>query len=114
MDATFLFGGLVRLQVLHHAAREPIYGLAVIQQLERLGYRLSPGTLYPVLHDLERRGLLVSEQMRSGRARRRVYRATQAGLHALTIETQRLRTVLAELSDAKPAPAAPARPRSRN
>jgi len=106
MDETFLFGGLIRLHVLRHAAREPIYGLAMIQELVRRGYRLSAGTLYPVLHGMEERGLLVSEQVRVGRVRRRLYRATPAGQTALAAARQRARELLAELSEDEAAPTA--------
>jgi PadR family transcriptional regulator PadR len=79
MDDRFLLAGLIRLHVLHHAVHEPVYGLAMIEELGRHGYKLSPGTLYPILHGLEERGLLVSKQERHGRSRRRVYTATRAG-----------------------------------
>lgn len=35
-----------------------MYGLALIAELRRHGYELSPGTLYPVLHQLEGAGYL--------------------------------------------------------
>ena len=50
------FAGFVRLHVLYHAAQEPICGVEVVAELARHGYRLSPGTVYPVLHELERAG----------------------------------------------------------
>ena len=53
MDDRYLYGGLVRLHLLYHAVKEPIYGLAMIEELGRHGYKLSAGTLYPILHDLE-------------------------------------------------------------
>jgi PadR family transcriptional regulator, regulatory protein PadR len=56
MDDRFLYAGLIRLHLLHHAAQEPIYGLAMIEELGRHGYRLSAGTLYPILHGLEAKG----------------------------------------------------------
>jgi len=37
------------------ADEEPIYGLAMIEELRRHGYEPSPGTLYPILHSLEAR-----------------------------------------------------------
>ena len=52
------FGGFVRLHVLYHAAREPICGVEMIEELARHGYRLSPGTLYPILHNLQASGYL--------------------------------------------------------
>ncbi len=47
------FLGFIKVHVLHHAAHEPIYGVAMIAELARHGYELSPGTLYPLLHSLE-------------------------------------------------------------
>ena len=43
--------------MLHHAAEEPIFGLGMIEELARHGYRISPGSLYPLLHGLEKKGL---------------------------------------------------------
>ena len=53
-----VFGGFVRMHILHHAAEAPICGVDIIAELARHGYRLSPGTLYPVLHELEKTGCL--------------------------------------------------------
>ena len=52
------FLGFIKIHILHHAAEEPVYGLALIVELRRHGYELSPGTLYPVLHQLEKSGYL--------------------------------------------------------
>ena len=77
-----LFSGLIRLHVLHHACEEPIFGLGMIEELARHGYRLSPGTLYPVLDGLEKKGLLRSSRRLVDGRFRRVYRATPAGRKA--------------------------------
>jgi PadR family transcriptional regulator, regulatory protein PadR len=37
--------GFIRIHVLHHASKEPIYGLWLIEELGHHGYKLSPGTL---------------------------------------------------------------------
>ena len=66
-----LYAGLIRLHVLHHAVREPVYWLAMIEELGRHGYKLSAGTLYPILHGLEERGYLTSTEERSGSVARR-------------------------------------------
>lgn len=47
------FLGFVKIHILHHAEQEPVYGLALIEELRRHGYTLSPGTLYPILHQLD-------------------------------------------------------------
>jgi DNA-binding PadR family transcriptional regulator len=54
----------------------------MIYELARHGYRLSAGTLYPMLHALERQGYLKSRKERSGRTFRRLYRATALGHEA--------------------------------
>jgi hypothetical protein len=38
------FLGFVRAHVLHHAAKDRIYGLEMIEELGEHGYRMSPGT----------------------------------------------------------------------
>ncbi|WP_258096220.1 PadR family transcriptional regulator, partial [Klebsiella pneumoniae] len=45
-----LYGGLIRLHILHHAAEEPVFGLGIIEELRRHGYEMSAGTVYPMLH----------------------------------------------------------------
>lgn len=74
-----LLKGLIRLHILHHACQEEFYGQWMIYELARHGYRLSAGTLYPMLHALERQGYLKSRKERSGRTFRRLYKATPLG-----------------------------------
>jgi DNA-binding PadR family transcriptional regulator len=78
-----LFTGLIRIHVLVHASHEPIFGLAMMEELEQHGYRIGPGTLYPLLHGMERGGLLKSALRNVTGRRRRVYRITAAGKKAL-------------------------------
>ena len=59
-----LYSGLIRLHVLHHAVEEPIFGLGMIEELSRHGYRISAGSLYPLLHGLEKKGYLRSTEAR--------------------------------------------------
>ncbi len=77
-----LFDGLIRIHVLLHAMHEPIFGLAMMKELEHHGYRIGPGTLYPLLHGLERAGLLRSAFDRVQGRRRRLYKITPAGKRA--------------------------------
>lgn len=67
---------------MHHACEGEIDGTALIEELARHGHRLSPGTVYPMLHRLEDAGLLSSRSVVVGGRRRRVYRATPAGRKA--------------------------------
>ncbi len=50
---------------------------------EGLEVKMSPGTLYPLLHRMEREGLLESFEEPRGARRRRVYRVTRLGLERL-------------------------------
>jgi DNA-binding PadR family transcriptional regulator len=53
-----LYSKLIRLHILHHACHEPIFDVGMIEELGRRGYSLSPGTLYQIMHYLEKKGLL--------------------------------------------------------
>jgi DNA-binding PadR family transcriptional regulator len=111
MDDKDLYSGLIRLHVLHHACQEPIFGAGIIEELSRHGYRLSPGTLYPLLHGLEEKGYLSSSEESSGRQPRRVYRATQKGRKALSGAKEKVRELFAELlEDEQPESGLPRRP----
>ena len=91
------FGGFVRLHILHHAAKQSVFGLAMIEELGRHGYKLSAGTLYPILHGLEEKGYLRSREEQAGRSVRRLYRATPAGKRALASAKEKVRELFGEL-----------------
>lgn len=92
-----LYSGLIRLHVLHHAVKEPIFGLGMIEELARHGYRISPGSLYPLLHGLEMKGYLHSSEKRDGKSLRKVYRATPLGRRALAAAKTKVRELFREL-----------------
>ncbi|HVP00321.1 MAG TPA: PadR family transcriptional regulator [Bryobacteraceae bacterium] len=92
-----LYSGLIRLHVLHHAAEAPIFGLGMIEELSRHGYRISPGTLYPLLQRLEKKGYLRSREQANGKSRRRVYRATPLGKKVLAAAKGKVRELFHEL-----------------
>ena len=78
-----LYGGLIRLHILHHASKGPVFGLWFIEELARHGYKLSPGTLYPLLHALERKGYSAINKRTLGKSSSRMYRATPLGRKVL-------------------------------
>jgi PadR family transcriptional regulator PadR len=96
-----LYSGLIRLHVLHHAVEEPIFGLGMIEELARHGYRISPGSLYPLLHSLEKKGYLRAIEQRNGKSLRRVYRATPVGRKALRSAKSKVRELFRELIEGK-------------
>jgi DNA-binding PadR family transcriptional regulator len=99
--------GFWKIHILHHAEEQGVYGQWMLEELHHHGYRLSPGTLYPLLARMARRGWLrATEPKRSRDAR--VYRITPAGAEVL----KRLRTSLAELQhEVGPRPASRGRGR---
>jgi DNA-binding PadR family transcriptional regulator len=78
-----LFRGFVPFHILHHAGREQVFGQALKRELERHGHLLSFGTLYPMLHRLERAGLLRSAKSNVGGRLRKYYRLTGPGRQVL-------------------------------
>jgi PadR family transcriptional regulator PadR len=101
LDDRDLYSGLIRLHVLHHAVEEPVFGLGMVEELGRHGYRISPGTLYPVLHGLEKKGYLQSTEIRNGKSLRKVYRATPLGRKALNAAKSKVRELFHELIEGR-------------
>lgn len=97
MDDKDLYSGLIRLHILYHANQEPIFGLGIIEELERHGYKLSAGTLYPMLHAMERKGYLSSRKEHAGKHVRRVYTITPYGEAALKDAKEKVRELFGEL-----------------
>src|SRR5438270_13828219 len=91
-----LLTGFIRLHVLHRAAEQEIYGHWMMNELAHHGYRLSPGTLYPMLHTMERKGYLTSRLRREGRIARRLYKATKLGKQGLALAKVRIREFTGE------------------
>lgn len=75
--------GTVQVHILYHAAEQEIHGAWMSRELAEHGYQISPGTLYPTLHRLERTGLLTSRRKTVDGRVRRLYRATTEGRRAL-------------------------------
>jgi PadR family transcriptional regulator PadR len=100
-DDRDLYSGMIRLHILHHADKELIFGAGMAEELARHGYKISPGTLYPILHGLEQRGYLRSSQERCGKSVRRVYSITASGRRALRKARQRVRELFGELIEEK-------------
>lgn len=80
MYANKILLGFIRVHILHHAhEKEGTYGSFMISELAQHGYDISPGTLYPILHEMRDNGLLVvSEDVVHGKVRK-IYRTTEKG-----------------------------------
>ena len=97
-----LFTGLIRIHVLVHASHEDIFGLAMMEELRHHDYRIGPGTLYPLLHGMERNGLLKSDLKIVQGRKRRVYRITSAGKKALELAKMKVDELHDELHEEHP------------
>ena len=92
-----VFRGFIKLHILYHAGREPVYGLWLIQELKRHGYNLSPGTLYPTLHSLTKEGYLTMEQRVVRGKVRKYYTLTEAGRAALEEARRKIAELVEEI-----------------
>jgi DNA-binding PadR family transcriptional regulator len=91
------FLGFIKIHILHHAAEEPVYGLALIAELRRHGYELSPGKMYPVLHELEEAHYLRRvDRVVNGKVRK-YYTITRQGGAALADARAKVRELVGEL-----------------
>jgi DNA-binding PadR family transcriptional regulator len=96
--------GFMRAHVLHHCAEGPVYGLDMMEELRRHGYRVGPGTLYPMLHSLEQAGFLRSAHQVVDGKTRRYYRTTRNGQRLLNDLRARIGEVADELLASRSAP----------
>jgi len=68
-----------KIHILHHAGDgRGVYGQWMLEELSHHGYRLSPGTLYPILARMAARGWLRAEEPKRSKGAR-VYRLTPRG-----------------------------------
>jgi DNA-binding PadR family transcriptional regulator len=84
----------------------------MIEELREHGYQLSPGTLYPILHALEKAGHLRSEQAVVDGKVRKYYRITPRGRKVLEQLRARIRELTHEVLEEQP-PQPKATPRRR-
>lgn len=91
-----IYGGLIRILVLYHAAQRPLFGLEMIRELRGHGYELSAGTLYPLLHSMEKGGYLRSARKLVNGRYRRLYRVTPLGRRTLKEVRAKVRELIGE------------------
>lgn len=99
MNERNLQGSLLRLHILHHASQSSIFGIGIINELARHGYKISIGTLYPILHGLERDGFLTSKNETIGGRQRRSYTITPKGNTVLHSSKNKVWNLFKELFD---------------
>ena len=97
-----IFLAFMRVHLLHHAAEGPIFGLEMIEELGRHGYKVSAGTLYPILHNLEAQGLLVCTSEVVGGKVRKYYRITPKGSEVLSEVLPKVKELTGEVLHHQP------------
>ena len=97
---TFL--GFIRVHVLYHASKGRIFGVEMIEELREHGYRTGPGTLYPILHGMEKAGYLRTQQEVVAGKVRKYYSITAAGRKVLAQLQDRIRELTWEVLEERP------------
>lgn len=91
--------GFIKIHILHHASKERIFGKEFHEELNRHGYSVSYGTIYPVFHKLEQCGYLASEKQTVNGKVRNYYTATTKGREALARMKVMAGELIRELSE---------------
>jgi len=92
-----IFLGFIRIHILYHASKEEIFGIGIMKELERHGYSISPGTLYPILHSLENQEYLSSRKKVVEGKIRKYYQITGKGLSILGESKEKIRELVSEV-----------------
>jgi len=91
-----------KIHIHHHAAHGPIYGMWMLDELDEHGYKLSPGTLYPIFRRMEKNGWLVSKEETVSGKRRKNYRITRQGEQVLDILRRSIKELHREVVTNRP------------
>jgi PadR family transcriptional regulator PadR len=87
-----------KVHILHHAEEGPVHGQWIASELRHHGYEISPGTLYPLLNRLARRGWLVCKRSGSdGLRARKDYRLTPKGKKVLKLVREQIKELYQEV-----------------
>jgi PadR family transcriptional regulator PadR len=92
-----LYSGMIRLHILYHASKGPIFGLWIIEELGRHGHKLSQELFIQFFMPWSARDILRSAEKREGRQARRLYRTTPVGRKALAAAKMKVRDLVGEL-----------------
>lgn len=93
------FLGFIQIHILHHAKKCPFYGVWMIDELKEHGYDMSPGTLYPLLHNMESKGLLERQDKTVEGKIRKYYSITPLGSEILEEAKKKAYELFKEIKD---------------
>lgn len=78
--------------------RETLHGYGMIKMIEEVSggqYTIAPGTLYGVLKNLEKQGLIETVKAEQDRRKKKTYRITPKGQELLEAEFERYERIMA-------------------
>lgn len=79
-----IFLGFINIHILRHASKKPFFGSWLMEHLEKHGYKVSPGMVYPILHKMEEEGVLKTQKIKEDDGKIRIYYSiTETGLEIL-------------------------------
>ncbi len=85
----------MELLILHNISRQPMHGYMIMKLIEdKLGYTVSPGTLYPLLRSMVRKGYLEARIRKKGGKVVKTYYLTEAGQRYLEENREQVERVL--------------------
>lgn len=92
-----LYNGFIRIHILYHAVKEQICGIEIIRELQRHGYAVSPGTIYPILHKMNQDNLLNAHTETINGKRRIYYKSTVKGKNILEQAQEKIKELYKEV-----------------
>ena len=88
-----IFRNFLDVMILKLVQVEPMWGYKIIRYVENVyGIKLRHGALYPLLNNLEKKGLLRSRKEAKGGRVRKVYEVTSKGIQLANAYDEFLRT----------------------
>ncbi len=74
-----IFHGFIKVHILYHTDKRPFFGQELKEELQRHGYHISFGTLYPMLSKLQTQGFLSRKEVNVKGKIRKYYSITEKG-----------------------------------
>ncbi|KEI70868.1 PadR family transcriptional regulator [Endozoicomonas elysicola] len=94
-----LFLGFIQIHILRHANQEPFFGAWLIEHLNDHGYKISPGTIYPLLHKMEEEGLITKKVTVTDGRQRKYYHITLLGQEVLSEANGKIQELAKKMED---------------
>lgn len=91
------FLGFIKIHILYHASEQPISGIEIIEEIQRHGYQVSPGLIYPMLHSLEGESYLRSSKKVVQGKMRKYYEITEEGRKMLEESREKIKELVKEV-----------------